>query len=89
VNQPTASVDVVSSLREFVNMPAMNGYELYRKIRKIDKQAKACFLTASEVYDESLRIPPVQILDDVKCFIAKPITTEDLVTKVKRQLYSQ
>ena len=67
----------------------MNGFELYNEIRKIDKKAKVCFLTASEIYDESLRIPPAQILDDVKCFIAKPITIEDLVTKVKRQLYSQ
>ncbi|MGA9154713.1 MAG: response regulator [Candidatus Nitrosopolaris sp.] len=72
-----------------INMPAMNGYGLYGKIRKIDKQAKACFLTASDIYDESLRIPPAQILDDVKCFIAKPITIEDLVTKVKTQLYSK
>lgn len=72
-----------------INMPAMNGYEFYREIRKIDKKVKICFLTASEIYDESLRTPPDQILDNVKCFIAKPITIEDLVTKVKRQLYSQ
>jgi hypothetical protein len=61
----------------------------YIEIRKIDKKAKACFLTASEIYDESLRIPPAQILNVVKCFIAKPLTIEDLVTKVKRRLYSQ
>ena len=45
-------------------------------------------MTASEIYDESLRIPPAQILDDVECFIAKPLTIKDFVTKVKRQLYS-
>lgn len=72
-----------------INMPAMNGYELYREIRKIDNKVKTCFLTASEIYAESLRVPPTHILEDVQCFIVKPLTIEDLVTKVKRQLYSQ
>ena len=29
-------------------MPDMNGFQLYREIRKKDKKAKICFLTASE-----------------------------------------
>lgn len=38
-----------------VNMPHMNGFELYQEIKKKDRYAKACFFTASEVYYEFLR----------------------------------
>ncbi len=69
-----------------INMPKMNGYELYKEIRKIDDKLKVCFLTASEIYDESLRVPPLHLLDDVKCFIPKPLTIDDLVKEVKEQL---
>ncbi len=69
-----------------INMPKMNGYELYKEIRKIDDKVKICILTASEIYNESLRVPPPQLLDDVKCFIPKPIAIDDFVKKVKEQL---
>jgi len=69
-----------------INMPKMNGYELYKEIRKIDDKVKICILTASEIYNESLRAPPPQLLDDVKCFIPKPIAIDDFVKKVKEEL---
>ena len=69
-----------------INMPKMNGYELYKEIRKIDAKVKICILTASEIYNESLRAPPSQLLDDVKCFIPKPIAIDDFVKKVKEEL---
>jgi len=69
-----------------INMPKMNGYELYKEIRKIDDKVKICILTASEIYNESLRAPPPQLLYDVKCFIPKPIAIDEFVKKVKKQL---
>ena len=69
-----------------INMPKMNGYELYKEIRKIDDKIKICILTASEIYNESLRAPPPELLCDVKCFIPKPLTIDDLVKEVKEQL---
>jgi DNA-binding response OmpR family regulator len=69
-----------------INMPKMNGYELYKEIRKIDDKVKICILTASEIYNESLREPPYQLLNDVKCFIPKPIAIDDFVKKVKEEL---
>jgi two-component system, OmpR family, response regulator ChvI len=69
-----------------INMPKMNGYELYKEIRKIDDKVKVCFLTASEIYKDDLRMPPPGLLDDVKCFIPKPLTIDDVVKKVKEEL---
>jgi two-component system aerobic respiration control sensor histidine kinase ArcB len=66
-----------------VKMPQMNGFELYEKIKKIDSGVKACFITANEVYYESLReIFPTMDLD---CYI-KPIQIEDLVMHIKAEL---
>src|SRR6476646_11947058 len=32
-----------------VKMPQMDGFELYREIKKVDRKAKICFLTQSEL----------------------------------------
>ena len=61
-------------------------YDLYKEIRKLDDTVKVCFLTASEVYDEGLRDLIEEMLDEVKCFISKPLTIEDLVRKVKKEV---
>src|ERR687885_2949110 len=67
-----------------VKMPKMNGFELYREIEKIDNKPKICFITAFEVYYKSLRelFPTVK----VDCYIKKPITTDDLVQRIKSEL---
>jgi CheY-like chemotaxis protein len=67
-------------------MPKMNGYELYKVIRKLDNKVKICFLTVSELYNENLRSQTKEIPDEVKRFISKPLTIEDLVIKVKKEL---
>lgn len=69
-----------------INMPKMNGYELYKELRKIDDKIKICILTASEIYNESLRTPPPELLHDVKCFIPKPIAIDEFVKQVKEEL---
>ena len=63
----------------------MNGFELYKEIRKVDEKVRVCFLTASEIYHESLRVPP-QTLKDVKCFIPKPIAIDDFIKRIKEEL---
>ena len=59
-----------------VRMPKMDGFELFRRFRKIDGQAKVCFLTAFEVYQSEFEklFPDVQ----VKGLFRKPISTEQL-----------
>ena len=69
-----------------INMPKMNGYDLYKEIRKLDNKVKICFLTASELYNENLGSQTKEILNEVKRFISKPLTIEDLVVKVKKEL---
>ena len=67
-----------------IKMPKMNGFELYQEIEKMDNKAKVCFITAFEVYYNSLRelFPTVK----VDCYIKKPITTDDLVQRIKSEL---
>jgi two-component system, OmpR family, response regulator ChvI len=71
-----------------INMPKMNGYELYKELRRLDNKVKVCFLTGSEMYDERLRIPPQEILKYAKSFISKPLAIDDLVKKIKKEIAS-
>jgi two-component system response regulator ChvI len=67
-----------------VKMPKMNGFELYQEIEKLDDKAKVCFITAFEVYYKSLReLFPTMKVD---CYIKKPVTTDDLVQRIKTEL---
>jgi two-component system, OmpR family, response regulator ChvI len=67
-----------------IKMPKMNGFELYIEIENIDDKAKVCFITAFEVYYKSLRelYPTVK----VDCYIKKPITTDELLQRIKSEL---
>jgi DNA-binding response OmpR family regulator len=60
-----------------VQMPDINGLQLYREIKKRDVKVKICFLTASEsIFDIADKFSPVYT------FIKKPIGNEELVTAV-------
>ena len=62
-----------------INMPKMNGYDLYKEIRKLDNKVKICFLTASELYNENLGSQTKEILNEVKRFISKPLDRKSVV----------
>jgi CheY-like chemotaxis protein len=64
-----------------VVMPKMDGFRLYKEIRKKDKKVKVCFLTAGEMYYEEYRkhVFPEISADRI---IRKPISNDDLVRKV-------
>jgi CheY-like chemotaxis protein len=61
-----------------IKMPNMTGFELYRKLRQIDPNVKACFITAFETYYEKFR-QEFFPLEEIKGFIRKPIQTEELI----------
>jgi DNA-binding response OmpR family regulator len=69
-----------------IKMPKMNGFELYEKIRKIDGdvKTKVCFITAYEVYYQSLReqFPDTKI----ECYIKKPIQITELSERLHAEL---
>jgi DNA-binding NtrC family response regulator len=67
-----------------VRMPGMTGFELYDEIYKMDKRVRVIFITAFEVYYEALK----EIYPDLipSSFIQKPISNDDLVGRIKREL---
>lgn len=67
-----------------IRMPGMSGFELYHEMRSADVGVKACFLTAFETYRREL----TPALDEVKCFVKKPVTLEDLIKKLNAILES-
>ena len=63
-----------------IRMPKLNGFDLYREVRKKDSKVKVCFLTAFEIYYEEFRkmFPTI----DVKAFVRKPVSISTLVKQV-------
>jgi DNA-binding response OmpR family regulator len=67
-----------------IKMPKMNGFELYKEIKKIDSKVNACFITAFVVYYESLR--EIFPMTNVSCFIKKPIEIDILAGRLRAEL---
>jgi len=60
-------------------MPELNGFALYREIKRLEKEVKVCFLTAEMYYDE---YPDIFSSLPNKYFIRKPIENEELMAKI-------
>jgi two-component system catabolic regulation response regulator CreB/two-component system response regulator ChvI len=67
-----------------IRMPNMNGFELYRQIKKIDDKAKVCFLTASEMSYGATAYEDIFNSLDAKYFIQKPIENEKLIARLNK-----
>src|SRR6266480_4661439 len=76
-----------------IRMPGMNGFELYRKIKDIEEKEKkvkngrprVCFITTFEEFRSEFK-ETFPILEEVDCFLRKPIPLSDLVKAVESQL---
>jgi two-component system, OmpR family, response regulator ChvI len=68
-----------------IRMPVMNGFELFKRIKSIDSNVEACFITAYEDYREEFK-ESFPMLDEAKYFIRKPKAIEDLVNHVSTLL---
>jgi two-component system catabolic regulation response regulator CreB/two-component system response regulator ChvI len=70
-----------------IKMPELNGFGLYREIRRLDKKVEICFLTAGEMY--------YGIYSDIfsslpaNCFIRKPVENKELLKRVNEILIAQ
>ena len=63
-----------------VRMPGTNGFQLYRKLREINKELKVCFLTASDLtYFQDIDSDIINDLTD--CFVYKPCVFNHLIDK--------
>ena len=68
-----------------IRMPGMNGFELYHKIKGIDDKAQVYFITARvDAIDEFRRLFPD--LQEIDCFVRKPVEMDNLVKIVKSKV---
>jgi DNA-binding response OmpR family regulator len=66
-----------------IQMPDINGMQLYREIRKRDNKVKICFLTGSEtLFDIAYKFTSVYT------FITKPVENKELIKIVNDVLNS-
>ncbi|MGI8833935.1 MAG: response regulator [Nitrososphaeraceae archaeon] len=69
-----------------IRMPVMDGFDLFKNIKAIDKRVKVCFLTAvSNLIDYKKNYPDIikEIEDgDIDCFMDKPLTSERLLRRI-------
>jgi DNA-binding response OmpR family regulator len=66
-------------------MPKMDGFDLYKELKKVDPDVKVCFLTASEKYREDLREGEYQMLSK-DLFIQKPLFIKDLRKEIHKRI---
>ena len=65
-----------------VNMPEMDGFILYEKIKKLDDKVPICFLTAADyAYYEISKKKHPDISEN--CVIHKPVDNESLLRQIK------
>jgi DNA-binding response OmpR family regulator len=67
-----------------IRMPAISGFEVYRRVRKLDGKVKVAFMTAFEIYDGEFKkvLPSIE----TKYFFKKPIHLTTLIQRVKEAL---
>jgi DNA-binding response OmpR family regulator len=68
-------------------MPEMDGFDLYKELKKLDPDVKVCFLTASEKYCENLRNEEYRTLSK-DLFIQKPLSIKDLISEIHKRIGS-
>src|SRR5215210_7084111 len=67
-----------------IKMPKMNGFELYDKIKKIDKNVKVLFISAFEIDHAVIRKQYPAL--NIKNFIPKPIQIPELLKKIHEKI---
>ena len=73
-----------------IRMPKMDGFELYKKIKLIDKNVDVCFLTAVNDFNE-YKVVHRDITDEIaknddSCIIDKPADTQQLIEKINKAI---
>ena len=72
-----------------IKMPEMDGFKLYKAMKKIYSKVKVCFLTGSEMYYEEIKKGEALDALDKDLFLQKPIRNEELINEIKRLVNSK
>jgi CheY-like chemotaxis protein len=65
-----------------IRMPGLNGFALYRQMKKIDPSLTACFLSAFEMHLEEFQKVFPSMSESVKTIIKKPISIDALIKEI-------
>ncbi len=65
-----------------IRMPGLNGFALYRQMKKIDPSLTACFLSAFEIHTEEFKKVFPSMADSVKTIIKKPVINTNLIKEI-------
>jgi DNA-binding response OmpR family regulator len=65
-----------------IRMPGLNGFALYRQMKKLDPSLTACFLSAFEIHPEEFKKIFPSMADSVKTIIKKPVTVSNLTKEI-------
>ncbi len=68
-------------------MPGIDGFELYKQIKKVDPLVKVCFLTASEMHREEFRKEKHRDLDK-DLFLKMPMPIKEIIGEINKRLSS-
>jgi two-component system, OmpR family, response regulator ChvI len=69
-----------------IKMPKMNGFELFKEIRKVNDKVKVCFATAFDIQKEEEEDLKAITSNEKPVIIRKPISIENLVKRVKMEV---
>ena len=70
-----------------VRLPVIDGFSLYKKIKKLDDKVRICFLTAADkVYYDMLKKHYPSVKEN--CVIHKPVDNESLLKQIKSVLWT-
>ena len=67
-----------------INMPKMNGFDFCANIFEVDVNPRICFMSSALINQEALRDQYPSL--SIGCFIKKPVTMDNLISRVKAAL---
>jgi CheY-like chemotaxis protein len=67
-----------------IRMPKMDGIELYRRLRLMDRNVVICFVSAYEQYKKQFEITHPD--EQIDCFIPKPFRIDSLATIITSRI---
>jgi DNA-binding response OmpR family regulator len=69
-------------------MPNLDGFELYKQLKKLDPDIRICFLTACEIYHEE-NGKEKQCNLDKNLFLQMPMPLKKIVEEINKRLDSR